>query len=154
MEQKTCIGPCGRTLPLDLFYRHPEARDGHRNQCKSCVNERARKQGRPKRRARRAVHQQGVKNAVFQAYGGYCCCCGETDPRLLTLDHVNNDGAEHRRSLGNRSRNLYRWARENGFPATLQVACWNCNTGRHLNNGTCPHQDRLMAITRPTATTC
>lgn len=33
---KTCF-KCGRTLPLDEFYAHPEMGDGHLNKCKSCT---------------------------------------------------------------------------------------------------------------------
>jgi hypothetical protein len=28
-----------------------------------------------------------------------CACCGETEERFLTIDHINNDGAEHRRKV-------------------------------------------------------
>ena len=33
---------------------------------------------------------------VLDHYGRACSCCGETEPAFLTIDHVNNDGAEHR----------------------------------------------------------
>lgn len=36
--QKPCI-ECGRTLPLEEFYRHPMMADGHLNKCKACVIE-------------------------------------------------------------------------------------------------------------------
>ena len=60
------------------------------------------------------------------------CChdgCGITDIDVLTLDHVNDDGAEHRKSLpGNgRGLRLYRWIIKNEFPAGFQVLCWNHN---------------------------
>jgi hypothetical protein len=40
----------------------------------------------------------GIREDVIAAYGGRCACCGEFERDFLTLDHVNNDGAEHRRS--------------------------------------------------------
>jgi len=27
------------------------------------------------------------------------------------------------------------------YPDGFQVACWNCNAGRDLNGGVCPHQE-------------
>jgi hypothetical protein len=30
--------------------------------------------------------------------------------------------------------------RKNGFPEGFQVLCANCNIGRHINGGICPHE--------------
>lgn len=86
-----------------------------------------------------------LRSLVYSAYGNVCACCGETSPLFLTLDHVNNDGAQHRRSLtgknyGARIDAILRWARDNNFPNTLRLLCFNCNCGRHRNKGVCPHQ--------------
>lgn len=82
-----------------------------------------------------------LKEAAYAAYGGYrCSCCGETVRAFLTLDHVNNDGAAHRRAERKHSSHIYRWARDNGYPKSLQVLCMNCNWGKRTNNGICPHQ--------------
>lgn len=77
-----------------------------------------------------------------------CYCCGEIGLDFLTLDHVNNDGAAHRKELKADSRrtltgrNMYKWAKENDFPPKFQVACLNCNWARSMkrNKGVCPHQ--------------
>ena len=84
-----------------------------------------------------------MKDAAFNAYGGYCCnCCGETVVEFLQIDHVNNDGALHRRKINNSncSSNLYRWLKRNDYPLGFQVLCANCNIGKHLNGGICPHK--------------
>lgn len=79
-----------------------------------------------------------IKDLVFNAYGGYACnCCGETIKEFLTIDHVNGDGAEHRRQLKNR--NMYSWLKKNDFPSGFQVLCWNCNLGRRFGKE-CPHK--------------
>lgn len=81
-----------------------------------------------------------IKQEVFAAYGGFVCnCCGETEECFLSIDHINNDGAEHRRRIGNG--NCYRWLRDNGFPPGFQVLCMNCQWGKKLR-GACPHQTR------------
>ena len=54
-----------------------------------------------------------------------CACCGETRYRTLTFDHINNDGADHRREMKNTF--IPRWLIKNNFPADFQVLCMNCN---------------------------
>jgi hypothetical protein len=73
-----------------------------------------------------------AKLAALSNYGKdgkLMCCwpdCGVTDIDLLTLDHVNNDGAHHRenddRAVGNK---LYRLVRRENFPPGYQTLCWN-----------------------------
>jgi len=69
------------------------------------------------------------KEKVISQYGGRCTCCGETNIDLLTIDHINNDGAEHRRKIGG-SVWVYRWLIRNNFPTDFQVLCWNHNSSR------------------------
>lgn len=86
-----------------------------------------------------------VKAEVFAAYGGYrCTCCGETEPLFLQIDHINNDGASHRRAIGGSS-GLYRWLKRNNYPAGFQVLCANCNVGKQRNGGVCPHHSSQEA---------
>jgi hypothetical protein len=58
---------------------------------------------------------------VFNHYGQICAWpdCGVTDRDLLTLDHVNNDGAKER------IRDIYSRVIAHGFPAAFQILCWN-----------------------------
>lgn len=63
---------------------------------------------------------------VFGHYGRRCACCGAAE--RLTIDHVDGDGAEHRRELGSQgSWALYRWLVVNGFPPGFQTLCEPCN---------------------------
>lgn len=95
-------------------------------------------------------HRLKLKRQVMDAYGGACACCGETELTFLTIDHINDDGAEHRRQLaaekggswGQAGSPTYRWLRDNGFPEGFQVLCANCNCGKQWNGGVCPHQVR------------
>jgi hypothetical protein len=82
-----------------------------------------------------------VKDIVFSVYGRVCVCCGENNPDLLTLDHVEGNGKQHRKTAGStlKGYGLYRWIIRNNFPPTFQTMCWNCNCGRAKNNGVCPH---------------
>lgn len=88
------------------------------------------------------INRQSVlrlKNEVFAAYGGPVCnCCGESTIEFLTVDHINNDGADHRRQIGQTS--LYRWLRKNDYPKGFQILCMNCNWGKRVCGGICPHK--------------
>ena len=93
-------------------------------------------------RARMKTYRDSVKQRVYEAYGGALCkCCGETNVKFLTVDHANNDGAKHRREIGQRGGiGVYLWLVENDFPLGFQILCYNCNLGRAHNAGVCPHQ--------------
>jgi hypothetical protein len=97
------------------------------------------------------------RHDAMMAYGGYvCACCGEAEPRFLTLDHIMNNGSEHRKAIGVRSRGagIFKWLNKHGYPAGFQVLCMNCNHGKALNNGICPHKnteapEALAGLARP-----
>ncbi len=75
-------------------------------------------------------------------------CCGETHEAFLAIDHVNEDGAAHRRELGMipgkgfSSTKFFRWLRDKGYPqdGRFQVLCHNCNFAKSHYPGGCPHQ--------------
>ena len=75
---------------------------------------------------------------VFRIYGGACACCGESEPRFLCIDHVNNDGYKFRSRDGRGK--IYSRIAKSGKPLSgFQVLCANCNLGKHWNGGVCPH---------------
>jgi hypothetical protein len=56
--------------------------------------------------------------------------CSVNDLDMLTIDHINNDGANHRRGIheGNKAgHGTYRWLIKNDFPPGFQVLCFNHN---------------------------
>src|SRR3990167_2513529 len=52
-------------------------------------------------RANQREYQRKRRLAVIFHYGGRCACCGELEPKFLAIDHINNDGAVHRKILTN-----------------------------------------------------
>lgn len=132
--KKTCEG-CGKKNRAWYYKRRElglctycgnKARDGA-TRCEEC----SKKMSEDKKR---------IRKEVMEAYGGpVCACCGETIERFLTIDHINNDGAEHRRAI--RRNSINKWLVENNFPAGYQVLCFNCNMGKQLNGGVCPHKE-------------
>ena len=96
-----------------------------------------------------AKQRAKARETLFRMYGGpLCACCGEDERRFLSFDHINEDGARHRLSIGKRSSgrglsdvlSLNRALKKAGYPPIIQVLCFNCNFGKHLNGGVCPHQ--------------
>lgn len=79
------------------------------------------------------------RQKVLDHYGRQCSCCGETEPRFLAIDHIDRPTREERKEQGNGA-GLYRWLIKRGLPSGFRTLCHNCNFGRFLNGGTCPHQ--------------
>ena len=137
-DRKTCSNCQVNRLISDFYPNAPAQRsaDGLRFRCKKCLNAASRRRNKQLRRK--------DKIGVLTAYGGRCICCGETEPRFLTIDHTNNDGAQHRREQGQKGgSSFYCFLRRMHYPQNLglQVLCFNCNCGRAANSGVCPHKE-------------
>lgn len=99
-------------------------------------------------RERTKEYWRRLRLEIMDAYGGRrCACCGESNQMFLSVDHINGDGAQHRRQLGYTTGNgrggssrTMQWIKQNNFPPGFQVLCFNCNHGKHVNGGTCPHK--------------
>lgn len=92
---------------------------------------------REERREKGLVSRQKLKEEIFEHYGTECVCCGESMLPFLVIDHINNDGANHRKTL--KGKNIYQWLKLNNFPDGFQTLCWNCNSAKGIY-GLCPHQ--------------
>lgn len=86
-----------------------------------------------------------LKADVLGHYGGACACCGETELIFLSLEHVGGGGSAHRAALGGGEK-VYREIRRRGYPDGFEVLCHNCNQGRHINGGTCPHEQEALRL--------
>ena len=94
-----------------------------------------------KMRFYRKKHTIKLKDETFAAYGGRICkCCGETESRFLSIDHIEGNGNVHRKLLGNGGgKDFYTWLRKNSYPKGYQVLCYNYNIAKgHF--GFCPHK--------------
>lgn len=126
MENKKCYS-CGAKDKLYLM----KARNREYKQyiCGSCNNA-----------SKKRYYDKG-KLLVFEHYGNQCACCGEGMLEFLSVDHTNNNGSEELWPNGNRITgvHLYRRLITAGFPMGYQLLCMNCNFGKRMNNGVCPH---------------
>lgn len=119
-----------RKLATDPSY------DQHRNQKNRLARKLYYERNRERMCAQNAAAKLKLKLEIIAAYGGKCECCGDTHTEFLTVDHVNNDGAAHRKIV----KNMYCWLRKNGFPKIgFRLLCMNCNWSRGTF-GHCPHE--------------
>lgn len=146
---KTCT-QCGVAKELSEYY----FRRYYASECKECWKKRTRKRYAEKRdeilaqgRIYASEKRARIREATFAAYGGYvCACCGEKEKKFLTLDHIDNGGSKFRKSISKSGKgntagvHTYQWLMRHGFPAGYQVLCMNCNYGKRMNNGVCPHE--------------
>ena len=125
---------CRLVKPLAAFFRQGRT---YKSLCKPCDQTRAKTDYAALNRAARHRRWLILRAQVFWHYGTVCACCSEPETDFLTIDHIEGDGAEHRRQIGESS--LYHWLRKNGFPPGFQTLCRNCNWAKH-RLGTCPHR--------------
>ena len=90
-------------------------------------------------RGREAKHRQRAARKVrfLKMYGMVCECCGESNPKFLTLDHINGKGERNKAT----TQAALRDAVLHFDPKKYRTLCFNCNCGRHWNGGVCPHKD-------------
>lgn len=131
--------------------KRPKAK-GNNSWCNQCLKEAARKYRAKHKKYYSDLQKQQrrrLKLELINEYGGKCECCGETHIEFLSIDHVYNNGADHRREIhkqyGTKKRGgtaIYKWLRANSYPKDgYRVLCFNCNAA-HGFYGYCPHKEK------------
>ena len=89
-------------------------------------------------RSKKARHYRSIRDKARSRLGGKCTCCGESQPTMLNIDHVYNDG--HLENKNTRSRAVIKQVLRLANPhERFQLLCANCNQSKQLNGGTCAH---------------
>lgn len=140
---------CKKEKPISEFWTYNKkgtGKIGVSSKCKMCHREYNKEWWKGgKGKELKARYHKKIKLMVLDAYSKgkmECACCGEKEVMFLTIDHIDNDGAKERKKLKISGGNFYRWLVRNNFPNKdkYQVLCFNCNQGRQLNGGICPHK--------------
>lgn len=87
------------------------------------------------------VHKYKTKlwNKLFEIYGNECECCGESNKKFLTVDHVDPIGGDRTKR---EKKDIVGYLHSLGWPTdNIRILCFNCNCGRERNGGICPHHD-------------
>lgn len=146
METK-CCSVCDKTKPVTDFYTTRPRKDGttsYRADCKECVKKRSKKWRDEHPQKRRGIALRYYRKIRLEALLHYssgslkCACCGEGHIEFLAIDHIDGDGAAHRRKIG-KTRAMFQWLKNNSYPPGFQVLCHNCNWAKGTNK-TCPHE--------------
>ena len=73
-------------------------------------------------------YRMRIKQEMIAAYGGECVECGEADPIVLNLDHIEDNGSEERQITERGGFKFYMYLRRNNWPDNgYQLLCCNCN---------------------------
>lgn len=123
----------------ELYAADPEK---HRERQKAYKNGEAKERVLAANRVWCAAYRAQLRAEMIEAYGGRCNCCAEAEESFLQLDHVENDGhidrKEHKTSA-----KLFAKLKALGWPRErYQLLCANCNFGKFMNGGVCPHQQK------------
>ncbi len=135
----------GHELTEDNVYLYP---NGKTRQCRKCKSEHTIKSPESYRKEleKNKENNRKRKFKVLTHYGpdGHLGCCwkgcfiGDID--MLSLDHINNDGAKHRKELNNGvdrkdlgCRVVYRDVEDRGFPPGFQTLCFNHQMKKQFN---------------------
>ncbi len=134
---------CETEKDIDEFWRIRKGEDKRRYWCIVCM--RATYNPSLKAKANRNEYKRKKRaklrtEALYHYSKGLmkCNCCGESQERFLTLDHINNNGHEDKKRYG---RSMLGEVKNQGYPEGYQILCYNCNCGRAHNNGVCPHKE-------------
>lgn len=98
-------------------------------------NRRIQRESAARRRAR-------LFQDFLDAYGRECTCCGESNERFLTIEHI---GGLQGRQRTNPTSEIVR-LREAGWPDDVTIFCFNCNLGAQRNGGDCPHLAEVIEL--------
>jgi hypothetical protein len=165
MRKKKC-SKCGKYKKLDYFSPHKD--NGTRLQlhswCKKCQSVEnlrryyERRKNNPEEIRMKARLWRAKSKEIISSYSKKynsnrrlkilkhysdgtpkCACCGETEIKFLSIDHIDGGGLKHLREIGGRGR-LPAWIIKNNFPNGFQILCHNCNFAKG-HYGKCPHNN-------------
>ncbi len=143
-ECKTCVRDRVRRYAAESREQIAKtAQQRHYERNREAIKQRVKdwvKSNPEKRRRNALAYYYRLQHAAIEAYGGYrCSWCGIDEPLVLCLDHVANNGRDHRREIGSiGGHKFYKWLRDEGYPDGFQVLCMNCNHGKYRNGGVLP----------------
>jgi 5-methylcytosine-specific restriction endonuclease McrA len=87
-------------------------------------------------RKKQREYRQAVRERTILAYGGKCKCCGETELKFLSFDHIDGGGSKERKRLCSAS---FCFPVRKTTRKDIQILCHNCNQAKGFY-GKCPHK--------------
>lgn len=114
-------------MTIDMFDDSPVARPAPLD--RKAYMAQYRERNRDEIRSKSREYRQATRNTVLDYYGGVCELCGTNDREVLTVDHIWDDGAAHRKQV--QASAIFTWLIKNQFPPGFRILCFNCNHKAH-----------------------
>jgi len=108
----------------DDYRRWYDANKERARAMKAANMRRYRAQSRERYAAQSRKAKRRLREMLLELFGRKCVLCGFSDERALTLDHINNNGAEERAEIGERG--VYYRALKPEFRSEYRMICMNC----------------------------
>ncbi len=124
----------GQFPAINYYYMHlDEARRKLQVLCANCNWRRSTHDSHNVSRSRSAIDFRTTRNGLVRILGGpRCVGCGESDERVLTIDHIRGGGTADRNSRGGYWSMIRHYSTHQAEASLmLQVLCRNCNWKRH-----------------------
>jgi hypothetical protein len=130
---------CGENKDESQFYKN--AKRKYHSYCIQCC---AKNYQENRSRYLKIMHNRRNerRDTCLKHYGEKCACCGEERKEFLSIDHINGNGARHRKEIHRAS--IYYWLIKNNFPDGFRILCHNCNQAMGIY-GYCPHQKESLS---------
>ena len=99
----------------------------------TCSNECAGKLYKKINRFNMIEYNKRIKEEFFEHYGSECAICGESNKYNLTVDHIHDDGAKHRKIVGDNTTLVILDLKKQNWPTDyVQTLCYNCNNKKKM----------------------
>ena len=121
-----------------------ELLDKNSEKYKSYINRRNNYKLSGKRSEITKRHHSKKRTALLSIYGGRCECCGEDNPKFLTLEHKNGDGGLERRTV-NKISILNNAIKKPNYDK-YTILCYNCNCSKSQNKVCCHAEFSLKSF--------
>lgn len=140
--EKRC-NTCGRTLPIDFFYKDKSMKDGHKYTCRECQckftkayrqrNLEKVKAYQTNYREKNRKRQENERKNKYNALKTPCCKCGESRLYLIQFHHIDpTTKLFNITEGGSRNRNIEEEAKK------CVCLCSNCHDEFHYFYGKVP----------------
>lgn len=86
-----------------------------------------------------SCYKRLLQEIIFCKLNPLCNCCGETNRFFLQIDHIHNDGYLDKKDKSISSAIVY-YEKVIKNIQNFQILCANCNFGKLVNEGVCPHK--------------
>jgi hypothetical protein len=119
---------CGIEKDEEEFAKDATKKDGLRGWCRVCHStyDKKRYQANPdKVKAKTKKQNKIIRQTILDNIGHVCISCAESDPDMVTFDHINGGGTKMIKEFGSAYKMLKHIIKNNLFHI-LQPLCMNC----------------------------